>query len=651
MTTHSLSVDVTWANARSPLLERTTVQLFEGASTTPLQARGPVGNRRHVVPNFAADIELRLVVTVLPPEERRPRRAPRNWQPSQPAFAGPLVHFEQRLRVVRGAAANAAPTLQWLGATDPVGADRFANQPHPRISAHAVRAGSQTVHLEVDLRFIDVTAMYEIVRQDGGMRQLFEDALSSEQTTRFDADWFGGCKLRLLAFAGAPAIWPVLIPPSFTPTDTTFGCTVFYTPAGQSYSSVRNVNLFSFSRYTLRANGGREWQHGPELHDDYRFYVRYRFEGDSLHFTHHIWERLDFGGQLARSGKKTLLVMPVPTGASFGAAAGDHLKTRLGSLLVALRENGHIARDVPGSTTPSVGRLAIGGFSLGGGAAFDAFHNNEATTNELYLFDPNEFDANVAAVRSWWAANRSARVVRMIGGRLRHSSMLSARRTFDDPPPSTLTMCVPAHPGTATVWPRNRQFWTHSRVYAKAFAVGSVRAATADQLAEPIPVAAEQLDVLDESVLPTGRAARLPGATNHIVATPGSLSDRTGVFRVRRTGQPADTTRLNLIAKAPNDSLTRIHGIDGANESEFCLVMLVGLREVESVTRDVHVRVQFPIQTDAALGRLVSDYVEFLGSRHQWAVQGGATIGDGEADDPTSITGYLELCFRTSQFP
>lgn len=622
---------------------------------------------------YASNYTLRVVVGP-PPAYSPPRRRGRPAPTPHPTYTRNLLELEQRFGVEGG------------GRLTPV-AGAFTGW-HPRVRPGAARGarGAGGAHapahgalasLELDLHFLDVTDYFETTRP-GAFREYFFLSRGPdgrvldpqpETVQRFEPEKYHGCKLRLMQCTATPGVWGVLVPPAIPSAATGADMVVFFGPAGDAYTSIDNVGLASLSRYLSSKADGTWWGYAGRVEDTPWRYFTTINDVELVASTPtpsnpsplptarpHIvrladtrsprvgwfpWPHCRFDAQLAASGKRAIFAFLVPHGGSFGVAAGAGLPRLTRSLSAALWGDGVVAPDQRASFTRN--KLAIMGYSYGGGEAYGAFVANRNVVDEVWLFDPNHLGTMGSALASWIRDTSKDRRLRLVAG-YQAAAQLSMARSLGAATSARGEHRIPDQSGArASVWPMHLSFWSHAAARGRAFwiAEGSGAGTTA------VPA---RLDSVSESELRAEHARRraalrsrapLSPADSIFRAAPGSLSGKTGVYLVRPEN-PETTDSVRIVGLAQNGAILGPASFARHHPEEIAYF----------VYRALGVGLPAERRIAAALWRpLVAAIVgNRWDSTHQWPVSGGQTVGDGPGDDAGNMVGYFELCLRFSTF-
>ena len=326
------------------------------------------------------------------------------------------------------------------------------NRPwHPRLRGPAslkATAGSFP-SLKVDLGMILANDLVD----KAALEKQYNPAFMRDVRSPFVADPHHGCAVHLLEFTrGMPIAWLIIVPPSLAtdagiafqldlprtfriqaqPADMargSFDVTVFYRPAWDH--SINTIEQFAGN--DAAASQICRYIIDPPVFGP--FFAKHDMNVGASNAQGKIFEvnpNVGLEGQLTRSRKKTLLVLPLPNGAKYDLAESTKLPELVSSLLVCLHAAGKIA--VTRLSSVGLNQLALSGFSYGGDVAIRAWRLNRSRVDELYLFDPpsaHEFASNKEVDN--WLREKRIRKLRLIGGNIAHKVFLQlASRLLPD---------------------------------------------------------------------------------------------------------------------------------------------------------------------------------------------------------------------------
>ena len=359
-------LEISYANPTNRLLSGATVSANANGSPASLAKDGSkTGVWQFTLPANPNNIDFTLRVPA-PPEATVP---------------GSLLSITQRFTLATGTGA-----AKWL----PAGGTWPAPDLHPRIavvSATGVTRGTGgTLRIGLDLTFLDLTAALgpsAAAPQGGAVIRHFAGVN------------LHNCQLRVLERTGTPDMpvtWLAFATRALIRANTkNIGMLLFFRPSGNAY---RNTGDASAVNAPL---------------DKYLVELVLRYLRDPVDPTHPFFVDAtgqidifgDFGflKQVDASGKPVLFLYPIPSESQYGGLRLQEMVPSLNAILRALWGGGSL-------TTQTLGvrrsRLAIAGFSFGGGAASSAILNNTTAVDEAYLFDANQFSTNAAAFEGWF---------------------------------------------------------------------------------------------------------------------------------------------------------------------------------------------------------------------------------------------------------
>jgi hypothetical protein len=322
-------------------------------------------------------------------------------------FIPPDLVFFQELTV------DASGTLSLIGSSDITNPRVKGGPRHSRVNLQQARP---PYGIKLDLTFIDVTSLLD---REKKLTDYREPAYAVNGLR--DPGWDGkdesqihhGCQLRVLQMTnGNPKCWAVVIPPGLDGGRVRFNVLVFFQPALLTEHEKKHPYTSALDCSGLIAPNLPRYTRDPPAWGPY-----YYQERTNRSFIRRPHPYTGFEGQLAASKKPVLLVMPYPKNDSQGRTSyGDALKADLPkvlrSLLYALWAGGAIGDKQDQGVELS--RLALGGFSFGGGAATAAFGANMKATSELYLMDAEGYPDSQSLAN--WLKQGDRRLC-MVGGR------------------------------------------------------------------------------------------------------------------------------------------------------------------------------------------------------------------------------------------
>jgi hypothetical protein len=308
----------------------------------------------------------------------------------------PLASVDQTFAVAANATSSAGVYGQW----------------HPRVLSYkAVSAGLWEADL--DFTFLDVTDFaLSLSTPCEKPRPLTTAAMLKD----FYATNHYGAATRVYEYtAGRPATWVVVLPRSVLvprrddDKPAPISVCYFFRPAGPSYKDLSDVQLHPMFRYIAEGQDPRSgffW-----LREDAAFYWSL---GKSTDFVVHFTPPCSYERQVTEAQKQVILACPLPHGSNFGDAVTS--SARLADALVRTAHARAVDdKGIEAKTPVWRNRIALAGFSFGGGVALQALRRNGLHVSEIYLFDPAQYtDAEVKYLARWLAANRQrkARLVR-----------------------------------------------------------------------------------------------------------------------------------------------------------------------------------------------------------------------------------------------
>jgi hypothetical protein len=216
---------------------------------------------------------------------------------------------------------------------------------------------------------------------------------------------------------GNPLIWLAVVPRAAR-TSAVVSTFVFYRPTFYSYSKLDEPlhgshGMYAIGRYLLRPRTPDPgvWWAWDRLHKitDAQLATVNTVQNPVSQF----YDRLCAGFENAvhRSNKAVVLLYPLPDQLDFGAAAGN-LTLLVRNVLALLAARGKVG---VGQSEVQAGKLALGGYSAGGPALWQAFQSNKSSLHELYSFDANDAQGQAASLAQWAWETSNFRL-RLAGG-------------------------------------------------------------------------------------------------------------------------------------------------------------------------------------------------------------------------------------------
>jgi hypothetical protein len=259
---------------------------------------------------------------------------------------------------------------------------------HPRLFVAAVASGSGEVVVQLDLTFLDVSA---------------------RKWNRLPHEQYAGLTSAAFEMVGQrPRVWMLLIPSSISSSETEAEILLFLRPEVRvPYQDGDEITPYGF--FTVFADQ-------PPSPNPIASYLRFDPSiGPGRFYT--PFHACSWGLQLFQSRRKAILVFPVPHTDQKGVAGMDYgvlldpnnLANTLKLLLRALVQENKLSA-ASGSTTPTIKRLALGGFSLAGDLSLKVWQQNQSLIHELYLFDPGQGIPTSDALVSWLKVDSDRRL-------------------------------------------------------------------------------------------------------------------------------------------------------------------------------------------------------------------------------------------------
>jgi hypothetical protein len=216
--------------------------------------------------------------------------------------------------------------------------------------------------------------------------------------------------LGLTAPSPSPLVWFVVVPDASKSADTVSSL-VFFRPSSPAHSTLEDATnaMFALTRYLLRPRSEDPsiWWAWDVYHNITAAQLATVNIPPGTVSQSYDWLCAGFENALKNSGKKVILVYPLPNGTDFGIAQSSGLATPLANIRALLHARGKI-----GAGQPSVGgnKVALAGYSAGGLGLFTCLSNNTALVNEVYTFDPNGLSGKATALSDWAFATSDFRL-------------------------------------------------------------------------------------------------------------------------------------------------------------------------------------------------------------------------------------------------
>jgi hypothetical protein len=501
---------------------------------------------------------------------------------------------------------------------------------HPRVSVGAVTpVGGVYPPVGVDLTMIDVT---DLVHK-GVLADRYNAAFLRDPRSPTAQDPHHGSSLHVLEHTrGAPVAWLAIVPPSLgtapgvatertgpstfrsraVPSEMTrsaFDVTVFFRPVWPYTLATLQEFIDSIGaaedicRYIIDPPvfGPFFAQHVVAVGAPSATGVRFEANPNA-----------GLEGQLAKSRKKAVLALPMPSIADYGGATSPALPGMMRALLIALQSAGKIAPLRQGPV--QLRQLGLSGFSYGAEVAIIAWRQNRGRVDELYLIDPKPAVAAAFAGNKEpgdWLKEKPARKLRLVGGFshgifLNHATALLPdwRKRWQDAKAKSVA--------APNVWclPEDPAFWRGDAPYVYYSWAYDV---PPQFFTRPLAI--------DNYKAPPERFVK--------VGTPpakGSLSDRAQLLA--KDVSAIDRTILNA-PKASEDITVRLSHAEVAG---FIDTAWLGKSAAPAFTTKKVV---------AAFNNLVAT-ADVPAVRHQWAMCGG----DGDPTRVKDFVGYYYQCLR-----
>lgn len=512
---------------------------------------------------------------------------------------------------------------------------------HPRLQlVNGTVPGSKRLvpRLLVDLTFLPVTPYLTLGdRLDIGVDRtasrnnaqgVFTDNLASldmlDPTNILDPDQNRGVKWRPrdvtflmfeLTTAPRPRLWAVGVPKKVS-LSSVYHTVLFCLPGNRAYKDGADVGFGSLKRYLLSpqkaipffvSSSGNPLTQSPVVNLDTPV-VSTPPPGhplaDEFQFISDVTE-CGFLEQLDRSGKNAILTIPIPHDApNLGALTQTQglLRRILQNLRVALASL--LLPAVPPIPIKRT-KVAVGGFSLGAGLAYQVLGANAEGVNEFYWFDPDPPTQNQVDFLGQWLAADATRALRLVGGK-NHNALWALADKLQG---------KAAVPGNLSVIPEEG-FWHTSKLYEAAVSM-------------PPDVPGWQAPKFDTAA----------------PATPGSISEKTGIFE---SGPVLDN-------KGAIHGWGLYPGIKGGHVDKTTPALQVARGDLASAAL-FRFRKSFPNGIVPSGSPGIASFLKLAETalrsyRHQWAVAGGTGTLSGGFSRGAGFIGHLHDCLQRGYFP
>lgn len=486
-----------------------------------------------------------------------------------------ILHVEQTFTVGE---VDGKPTL--VAETSNVGTA------HPRI-----RVTRQPTYVEVwlDTRFLDVTRHVKALPK----KTTFSDFLDIESLL---------CSYRVLEHTGgSPEGWVIVIPPAVDRDQASLNLLLFLQHEYKlQYRTPDDIDYRRLGLYFAPSP-----RPGCFVYPD----------GDAWF---HRYPNCGWDAQLEKSTRPVIVAFPFPHGDGFGVAhSPDRAKALLDGLLVCLGAERHVARS---AGKPTLGRLAVGGWSSGVTPAINWCSPQVPLVDEGFLFDGQSAAARrIAGLETWFKA-KEGRKLHLVGTAYTENEMNALARSIG----STNAVVRPGNP--MNWYPTDRT--PGDVVYQRALSLPS----------------------------DTGTAERFRELGTPLATPPADATDFTGIFFVKGNVNlhPEGTFVQDM-------SMTLTWVRDGKPQRER-VARFISLVEAASLLRfsiwKNNPKVP-PVRDQGTFDRAVgflnqtgdkSEPQQGAAMRHPWAIVGGQARPDPEDTSKLAFVGFFQLALEDSGF-
>lgn len=514
--------------------------------------------------------------------------------------------------------------------------------PHPQVKfmPSVGTAASASVTLRFHTNLVDVTALYLTALRDRAARDLFHDVDAHVEVVdgkpTFKTDAFGGCIVRLLTVSRGDVLW-VAIPPSLDTNSTRASMIRFLPDRDESYRDVFDVSLAATMR-ALASYGDSDRFRLPDSptlptleRDGYHGFSRPNGRGDGpfrvgeLNADNYVNHQQDFPflricEQLANSGRKAVLVLPVPSGnitTSERVSHAANIRTGVGASVLEVLQGGGLVGRADGALV-TLDKFILAAHGASGPYAIHEFDDNRDDFDELWLFDPDHIE------RSWHRLDRATNAkMRFVAGDA-HPFLLERTANLGGAPPQPGVHTIPTSVGNITLWPRTATFWARSKSYALANQPRRWNAET--NRIEPRDWTPSVMSAAD---VDRARRSREWTVFGH------PISEAIGLVEVAAEST-STSSQLTIACVLANDSWSPDTTIEGCTMNEIAVGLVIGLghrrassarqfhRAIEEIVESAHIR------------------------RREWSVFGWQALSDGDEENEADYKSYFELCLHFS---
>lgn len=290
---------------------------------------------------------------------------------------------------------------------------------HPLVDTSSAASGAHgAVHARLATTFVDATAFW------------------AASTAQSDKPWEGhyieqreestpGMQTYALGYTGgSPHVWIASVPPPIQLTQNgPVGALVYFRPP-MSFSKINEKRtMYRLERYFLAPR--------PDSDDVFELDVMTKKSAKSRgKMVDYIYLRAGMEQALLRSGKRMMILHPVPHGPLFGHATSARLHDLARAALRFLWGSWLVS---PNAEDVSLGRFGLGGYSGGGFAFWTALGNVASKVDEVYSFDTVGTAANGGKAAQWFRdrdAQGADPRIRLTSG-LRISENVAVLRALD----------------------------------------------------------------------------------------------------------------------------------------------------------------------------------------------------------------------------
>lgn len=260
---------------------------------------------------------------------------------------------------------------------------------HPLIDTSSAASGAHgAVHARLATTFVDATPFWSASTAQS------DKPWESHYLAQRDEGTPGMETVALGYTGGSPHIWIASLPPPVQLTQNgPVGALVYFRPP-MSFSKINEKrSMYRLERYLLAPRPSSD---DPMEWDVMSIKSVTNKRGKIVDY---IWLRCGMEQALLRSGKRMMILHPVPHGPLYGHATSNRLPALARAALRFLWGSWRVS---PNAEDVTLGRLGIGGYSGAGFAFWTALANAGSKIDEVYSFDTVGTAANGGRAAQWF---------------------------------------------------------------------------------------------------------------------------------------------------------------------------------------------------------------------------------------------------------